>query len=76
MLANRKESRENQLSHCGSQFWKDLHYIYIRVLFSFEHCTRVYIHRCGIFFLCERVKDDKYDENNADDWLCSKYSPD
>ena len=43
-------------------------YIWSSGIFVY-HCTRIYIHTCGIFFLCERVKNDNYDENNADDWF-------
>ena len=33
---------------------------------------------CGEWFhrMYERVKDDKYDESNTGDWLCSKCLPD
>ena len=33
---------------------------------------------CGEWFhrMCERVNDDNYDENNTDDWVCSKCLPD
>ena len=33
---------------------------------------------CGEWFhrMCERVKDDNYDENNTEDWLYTKCLPD
>ena len=66
----------NQLSHCGIQFWKNLHLaVYTRII-QFWALHKTLYSQTRYIFLVWKSKDDNYDENNADDWLCSKYLPD